>query len=394
MAKLNESQIADYVRKTEMFSGDDDLTVTELSDGNINYVFRVKNRKGRSVIVKYADDRIRTSGNYLTIDRNRIETSALASEGKLAGNYVPEVYLYDRDNCLFIMEDLYDYENMRLALMQQKIFPSFASDITDFLVKTLILSTDDVTDPMEKKKQVGEFINPMLCRITERLVFSEPYDSSCPYNNYTPEITDFILQEVCNNDLLKLEVARLKNTFKNKAQSLLHGDLHTGSIFVRKDSTRVLDPEFAFYGPAGYDVGNVIANLIFAWVRNSYTAGNEEFGQWVLDTIVYVFDHFFAEGKRLLEKEATDPMARVKGYSDFLMKDMKTDSIGMTGTELIRRTIGDAQVKDLTTIEKPARLYAEKTCILLAEDMIINRAEYETGCQIIEQLQKIRSEQE
>ena len=31
------------------------------------------------------------------------------------------------------------------------------------------------------------------------------------------------------------------------AQALLHGDLHTGSVFVRDDSTKVIDPEFAFY---------------------------------------------------------------------------------------------------------------------------------------------------
>lgn len=51
------------------------------------------------------------------------------------------------------------------------------------------------------------------------------------------------------------------------AQALLHGDLHTGSVFVRKDSTKVIDPEFAFYGPMGYNVGNVMANLMFAWVN-------------------------------------------------------------------------------------------------------------------------------
>jgi 5-methylthioribose kinase len=42
----------------------------------------------------------------------------------------------------------------------------------------------------------------------------------------------------------------------NNAQALIHGDLHTGSILIKEDSMKVIDPEFAFYGPMGYDIGN------------------------------------------------------------------------------------------------------------------------------------------
>ena len=33
----------------------------------------------------------------------------------------------------------------------------------------------------------------------------------------------------------------------NNAQALLHGDLHTGSIFANEQGVKVIDPEFAFY---------------------------------------------------------------------------------------------------------------------------------------------------
>lgn len=61
---------------------------------------------------------------------------------------------------------------------------------------------------------------------------------------------------------LHFEVALLRHAFLTKAQSLLHGDLHTGSIFITKESTKVIDPEFAYYGPMGFDIGAVIANLL------------------------------------------------------------------------------------------------------------------------------------
>lgn len=47
-----------------------------------------------------------------------------------------------------------------------------------------------------------------------------------------------------------------------KSQALLHGDLHTGSIMVTDSQTRVFDPEFAFYGPMGFDIGAIIGNLL------------------------------------------------------------------------------------------------------------------------------------
>lgn len=53
--------------------------------------------------------------------------------------------------------------------------------------------------------------------------------------------------------------------FCERAQALIHGDLHTSSIMVTQDSTQVIDPEFAFVGPMGFDVGAYLGNLILAY---------------------------------------------------------------------------------------------------------------------------------
>lgn len=34
---------------------------------------------------------------------------------------------------------------------------------------------------------------------------------------------------------------------------------------VTRDSTQIIDPEFSFYGPMGYDTGAFIGNLILAF---------------------------------------------------------------------------------------------------------------------------------
>jgi len=39
------------------------------------------------------------------------------------------------------------------------------------------------------------------------------------------------------------------------AEALVHGDLHTGSVMASQDETKVVDPEFGFFGPMGFDIG-------------------------------------------------------------------------------------------------------------------------------------------
>ncbi len=65
----------------------------------------------------------------------------------------------------------------------------------------------------------------------------------------------------------------------NNAQALLHGDLHTGSIFVNQDSTKVIDPEFAFYGPMAYDIGALIANLTMNYISTKASLEEGELRQ-------------------------------------------------------------------------------------------------------------------
>ncbi|KAK8966466.1 Methylthioribose kinase 1 [Platanthera guangdongensis] len=50
--------------------------------------------------------------------------------------------------------------------------------------------------------------------------------------------------------------------FRERSQALIHGDLHTGSIMVTTESTQVIDPEFAFYVPMGFYIGEFVGNLI------------------------------------------------------------------------------------------------------------------------------------
>ena len=68
-------------------------------------------------------------------------------------------------------------------------------------------------------------------------MLTEPYNDCNHRNNVFPPIADFVKKELYEDEALKLAVAKIKFEFMNNAQALIHGDLHTGSIFVKQDST-------------------------------------------------------------------------------------------------------------------------------------------------------------
>ncbi|MCL1812646.1 MAG: S-methyl-5-thioribose kinase [Treponema sp.] len=380
---MKEGDICDYVRDQlpDYFAGNSNITVKEIGDGNLNYVFRaVEEGTDKSIIVKQAGEQLRISAEMrITTDRNRIESEILLIQDKYAPGLVPKIFKYDTVMCACLMEDLSDHRLMRYALMEHQTFPKFAEDVTTYMVNTLLNTTDVVMEHKEKKELVKSFINPELCEITEDLIYTEPYNDAKGRNIVTPENLEFVKKELYGDKALHLEIAKLKFEFMNNAQALLHGDLHTGSIFVKPDSTIIFDPEFAFYGPMGYDIGNVIANLFFAW-DNGDAAGNTSFCEWTLRTAEEVIDLFKSKFIAEYGKKVTDIMAKTEGFAEYYLDTIIADTAAGAGTELVRRTVGMAQVKDVTTIaDKNKRIRAERINILCAKDLVMNRTQFKTG---------------
>lgn len=389
---MKENDVVDFVKqKLDLFTNDAILEIKEIGDGNLNYVFRVFEPKTKkSVIIKQAGEALRISAEmFISTDRNRIESEILQIQYEYAPNLVPKIFMYDTIMCACAMEDLSDYTLMRYALMEHKTFPNFADDITTYMVNTLFLTTDIVKDHKEKKGLVKSFINPELCEITEDLVFTEPYNDINNRNNVFEKNKDFVKKELYNDIDLHLEVAKLKFNFMNNAQALIHGDLHTGSIFVKETDTKVFDPEFAFYGPMGYDIGNILANLIFAWV-NGYAYDKKDFMDWIIKTIKNIIDLFKEKFFVAFRSFATDYMSKTQGFAEWYLKSILSDSAGMAGTELIRRIVGMANVKDITMIkDEQKRALGEKFCISLAKKYIFDRDKLQSGKDFIDSFELV-----
>ena len=360
--------------------------------GNLNYVYRVTDDKGHSIYIKQAGTETRISKDMKpSRDRNRLESEILQMEDKYAKGMVPYIYFYDTVMCACGMEDCSDFSVMRQAMLEHKVYPHFADNITHFLAETLLKSCDVVIDHKEKKVLAGRFVSPDLCDITEKLVFMEPYNDLNHRNNVYPPNFDFVKKELYEDEVLHLKVAKLKFAFMTNAQALIHGDLHTGSIFIKEDGLKVFDSEFGIFGPMGYDIGNVIANLIFAYC-NGIAYDKKEFADWTLEAVKDVIDMFTEKYNRRFDELVTEPMAMVKGFKEYYLKKILKDTAGFTGTELHRRTVGMANVADIVTIkDEKKRLLAERLCILAGKEFILNPKAYKDGKAYVDMILKCKT---
>jgi len=373
------------------FAAEEELKVVEIGDGNINYVFKIWNPKtGKSLIIKQADKFLRSSGRPLDINRNRIEAEILKIEGALAQSFVPQIYHYDETMCAICMEDISEYKNLRTELLSGETFKNFADNISTFLADTLLPTTDLVMDRAEKKERVSRFTNIELCDITEDLVFTEPYYNYKNRNVIIAENQDFVKSNLYSNERLKAEVGILRDEFMNHAQALIHGDLHSGSIFANEEGIKVIDPEFAFYGPMGYDVGNVIGNLFFAWANKYYTEpGNSEFLCWIEETIKDIVDLFIKKFSAKYDALVTFDLYN-SYFKEQYTRKVLADSFGYAGTEIIRRVVGDAKVLDITSVKNlEQRIPLERALIKMGISLIMNRYRFIKGTEITEEFKLI-----
>jgi 5-methylthioribose kinase len=371
-------------------------TITEVGDGNLNLVFIVKGARG-GVAVKQALPYVRLVGESwpLPLSRAHYEYLALEKQAELAPGLVPALLHHNDTLALTVMELLEPHIIMRKGLIAGTQYPSFVEDITTFMARTLFFSSDLAISAAAKKEGIAAFAgNHALCKITEDLIFTDPYREAAQ-NRWTQPYLDETAAAFRADPDLHVAISRLKLKFMASPEALIHGDLHTGSIMVTGSDTRVIDPEFAFYGPMGFDIGAVLANLLMAYLAS---AGHERshgerrvFEGWVLETVEKVWSEFArkflelwrtqaggdAYPRTLFEGEAG--AGRLEAERQAYMARLFQDTVGFSAAKIIRRILGLAHNIDFELIEDPKRrAISEARSLRLARAMMVNTGSFPT----------------
>ena len=275
---------------------------------------------------------------------------------------------------------------LRKHLIHGERVSSFAVHVAQYSSKTLFNTSLVALEGGVFRSAVAAWSkNTAMCALTEKVIFTDPYTVS-PFNRWTTPQLDTYALSIKEDQTLKLAVAKLKEKFLSQTQALLHGDLHSGSVMATEGSTFIIDPEFAFYGPIGFDIGAFVSNLFLNYF-SAFARGDAgcEYAEFVLAQTVLFYETFvndfvalWREARSRGDVSELFPLhvynsdelfeKAVQAYTAQIYKD----TLGFTGLKMIRRIVGIAHVEDLESIQDPeARSVCEKRALLFARKLVL-----------------------
>lgn len=401
--QLSETTLAAYLAEipqvSERMSSFDELDVSEIGDGNLNFVFVVTNRARpeETVVVKQAVPFLRIVGESWPLSRHRMdfEIAALTKQRELCPEHVPEIYFSSNEMSLVAMQNLRDHHILRGELIKGRRFPLLADHMSTFLARTLFFTSDLYLPADIKKEAVRHAINVELCKITEDFVFTHPYDDSNT-NEYSSELPRSAIDSIQRDPDIRAAIGEMKYAFMTRAEALVHGDLHTGSLMANERETYVIDPEFAFYGPMGFDIGALIGNIYLAYLSHDWRQrdmGNdpEPYRAWLLQTAEQIwtgFERKFLDlwrahdqdnkGASFIGRDLDDGRS-AEAFRLQFVRALLADTIGFAACKMMRRIVGIAKVADIAGIpDLSARAAIETQALEMGRRMVLERARFDT----------------
>ena len=336
-----KNDIIRYIDKTthlKAFFKNETLHVEEIGDGNLNFIFRISDDSGTSLILKYAAPYLRLLGEDFPLPQERIcvEMHTLSYFKNIAPSLIPEIYHCDEEAFCFAMEDLSSYKLLQSAQLSQFISLSLYAKLGTFLA-TLY------TKAPPPKYEIHYYENATLKRISEEYIFIFPYIENHPAlllpSYFTPKAKSTHFMQ---------NIAHLLKLFQEEKECLIHGDLHTGSVMIKNESLAIIDAEFSLFAPLGFDIGTLLAHILFGEIYNCFESKPIQF-QPIVRSLWKAFE---------------------KGIA-IVPEHILQQSVGFCGAELSRRLVVPAKAKPLEAIATlEAKEKAYKVCEQLSIEMI------------------------
>ena len=392
---ITKDTAAAYIQnETNLFPKDAVLDVYEIGsdaskadddgDGFVNFLFRVTDtRTGGSVILKQARPYARTfeSATPYVPERNTLEARLMLIKSAITAEYIPEIYLIDAPNHLYICEDCGDLKIWRFEMMAGKIYPKIPAMVGELVAKDNFYTSELYLEPETHQELEAAFANPVMRNLFENILFLPkaigPDDAAYPKRQA-------LAQQVWADHTFRTEMLKLRHIYMAKSECLIHSDLHTSNLMVDADHMKTIDMEYAFMGACSADSGYLIGNLIYQYVRWFYCpqAGDHtpaEMRAYALYNIRMFLESYFAVFKACWQEDVRDIYRGFDDYCDYLLDRYFHETIGFAGAQLISRVGRGTRTPDIDTIPETAdQIEACQILFILAKALVMHREDIAT----------------
>lgn len=261
LANVEPGQLSTWLTEQGWLASDITVkTVEPAGAGNMNITRRVRLSDGSSVIVKQAVPFVAKYPDIpAPIERGDVEADFYRATAETAvTQFQPKLIGHDHDEHMLVIQDLGD-----------------AADFTDvYSTATLDRAACDALEQYLDllhglPARELHFRNLSMRALNHEHIFALPFGTESPVDldAITPGLADVRVSMAGNRHVCTAAHALGEIYLGNQTggtPALLHGDFFPGSwLRSTEPVVRVIDPEFAFFGPREFDLGVFIAHRLF-----------------------------------------------------------------------------------------------------------------------------------
>jgi len=306
-----------YARKLDLLPDTGGADVQRPGEGNMNFVARV--RVGdRSIILKQSRPWVE---KYPSIDApvNRIHTEvefyrSIAKNPALQ-RCMPRLLHYDADRFVAVFEDIGDTADYTTLYAGDPAPKQQVHDDLRILLKWLSrlheLHPEAGYEPIRNRE---------MRALNHAHIFEIPLapDNGVDLDAITPGL-ERTAERLRKDPAFVGAVTELGGCYLSDGTSLLHGDFYPGSWVRSEKGPMVIDPEFAFHGPAEFDIGVCRAHLLLSGM-----AGGD-----IDDLFSSCFDSHLGDASMVAGFAGVEIMRRLLGVAQLPLERTASEKEGL-----------------------------------------------------------------
>jgi 5-methylthioribose kinase len=353
-------------------------------DGYVNYVYRIRDERGNSVILKQAKPFLKAFGEGVypvPVERSSSEVDIIKIRSAIVPRFIPRLLHADKDNNLYIVEDCGRLGILRFGLSRGRRYPLFPKLMGEFIAKCNFYTSEIFMDQRAHKELGIRFTSPDMSLIMESILFHRKNVFAAVDNSgEEPEAlhkaaADFFW----GKREVRLELMKLRDIYMKKQECLVHGDLHTSNTMIEGSEMKIIDMEYTHMGPFSSDSGYLLGNLVYTydtwfyhdeWTPKERSRYREEILGYIrgmLDEYVRVFTECWA-------RDAKDEFKEYPEYLEALFLAYLREVCGFMGSQICSRIGGYAVTPDFDVLADPrARNKARAMALATAYCLIMRR---------------------
>ncbi|MCI6859412.1 MAG: phosphotransferase [Eubacterium sp.] len=362
-------------------------TQEEDGDGYVNYIYRV-HTPSQAFVVKQGLPRSRVTEQAIGTYRNRLEYDSMRILYAIVPEYVPKPIFQDEENHVFVMEDVSELKIVRFALNKNKVFPKLGRQCGEYMAKTEFYTSEFYLSREEYRKLQCRFENTELRRIMEDGMFLDCF--GCEMESSLGDNFKKFATQFGEDSRYRTELYKLRRNFMSHADALIHADLHTSNLLASREEMKVIDMEFTFVGPFGYDLGYLTGNLISQYCAACFKPFSTEeerkrFKAYLLATIKELFETYNMTFTKCWQKDAKDRYEGQEGLLGSVLEEVMLTAPGYASMVNWFRAASEIEYPDFLAIEDVnARRFATTLSLLIDWNIMFARYRYHSVDDLID----------